>query len=424
MLQHMKTNRGRYQNDESKQEKKAAKRQYTSYEDVPLEDYRDEDPMPNNLTKRFLKMFFILFLAVVAVMAVLNLEKLTPDNIVHWFQYDLLGKTDGDGYPTNFSGSLVSDGNFDLISGVPVYCSDTTITVLNKNAGTYQEHQHSYASPTLSVNAGCGIVYNTNATGYTVFKRDNIVYSGAVKQKIFAADIAANGTYAILTKGEDYLAKLVVYRSDNLEKFKYSFADYYMNTVSVNKDGTRAILSGVSARNGGLISVIYILDFSQDNFLQRYEMDDTFIYDVKFLDNGNAYAIGTDRLVYIDIKEGSKNDISYGNRYLSAYAFHRSQGVSLVLSANPDGRACDLLSFNASGEKDCDIATGEKVTSLGMRDNDRAILSDGKITVYDRDGTVKGTIKTDSDARKLVYCDKNTFYVLGKSRISRLTLET
>ncbi len=419
----MKTSRGRYQNDEAKQEKRAAKRQYTSYEDVPLENYRDEDPMPNNLTKRFLKMFFILFLAVVAVMAVLNLEKLTPDNIVHWFQYDVLGKTDGDGYPTNFSGSTVSDSNFDLISGVPVYCSDTTITVLNKNAGLYQEQQHSYANPTLSVNAGWGIVYNTDATGYTVFKRDSISYSAAVKQKIFAADIAASGTYAILMRGEDYLAKLVVYRSDNLEKFKYSFADYYMNTVSINKDGTRAILSGVSARNGGLISVIYILDFSQDNFLQRYEVDDTFIYDVQFLDNGNAYAIGTNQLFYININEGSKTDVPYGSRYLTTYAFHRSQGVTLALSANPDGRDCDLLSFNASGEKDCEIVTDQKAISLGMRDNERAILSDGKITIYDRDGQVKGTVAADSDARKLVYCDRNTFYVLGKSRISRLTVE-
>ena len=215
----MKSNKGRYQNEE-KRKKKVSNRKYMSYEDVPLEDYRDEDPMPNNITKRFLKMFFILFLAVVTVMVILNIEKLTPDNIVHWFQYDLLGKTDGEGYPVNFSGSTVDDGNFDLISGVPAYCSDTTITVLNKNAGVYQENQHSYASPTLSVNDSYGIVYNTDATGYTIFKRDSIEYTGAVKNKIFAADISANGTYAILTKGEDYLARLFVYRSDNLEKFK------------------------------------------------------------------------------------------------------------------------------------------------------------------------------------------------------------
>ena len=95
----------------------------------------------------------------------------------------------------------------------------------------------------------------------------------------------------------------------------------------------------------------------------------------------------------------------------------------LALSANPDGRSCDLLSFDINGEQDCEIPTGVKAVSLSMRDNDRAILSADKITVYDRDGNVKGTVNADTDARKIIYCDKNTFYVLGKSRISRLSIE-
>ncbi len=418
----MKINRGRYQNDENKQEKKAAKRKYMSYEDVPIEDYREEDPMPNNLTKRFLKMFLILFLAVIAVMAVLNLEKLTPENIAHWFQYDLLGKTDGDGYPTGFTGSSITDCNFDLISGVPAYCSDTTIAVLNKNAGICQEKQHSYASPIMSTNAGYGIVYNMDATGYTIIKRDSIEYNGAVKQKIFAADIAPNGVYALLTKSEDYLAALSVYRSDHLEKFKYSFADYYMNTVSVNKDGTKAILSGISARNGEMVSVIYILDFTQDNFMQKYEVENTYIYDVKYLDNGNAFAVGENKLFFIDINNGSKSEISYNDRYLTAYALKRDQGVIMSLSKNPDGRECDLLSFDTSGNKDCEISTGDKIVSLDMRGDDRAALSSETITVYDKGGEEKGSADTDSDARKILYNDRNSFYTLGKSRISSVTV--
>ncbi len=419
----MKRNRGRYQNDEAKQEKKAAKRKYMSYEDVPLEDYRDEEPMPENLTKRFLKMFLILFLSVVAVLALMNIEKLTPDNIAHWFQYDLLGKSEGDGYPTGFSGSAVNNGNFDLISGVPVYCSDTSIAVLNNNAGVYQDEQHSYAAPVLSVNGGYAIVYNLNATGFTVLKRDSIVYSSSVKQKILSADVSSNGIYGILTRSDDYLAKLTVYRTDNLEKYTYSFADYYMNKVSVNKDGSRAVLTGVSARNGGLISVIYVLDFTQDNYMQKYEVDDTFIYDIRFLDNGNAFAVGNNKSFYININDGGKTDIGYDSRTLTAYTIKRDQGAVLSLSYNPDGRECDIVSFNKDGSRDSEISTGKKIISLDMRGNERAILCPDSIIVYDREGSVKGTSAADTDARKIVYCDYNTFYVLGKSRISRLYAE-
>ena len=419
----MRSNKSRYRNDEKKQEKKAAKRKYMSYEEVPLEDYRDEDPMPHDITKKFLKMFLILFLSVVAVLAMLNIDKLTPDNIAHWFQYDLLGKSEGDGYPIGFTGSVVTTGNFDLISGVPVYCSDTTIKVLNSNAGTSLEKQHSFASPMLSVNGGCGIVYNLDATGYTIIKRDSIEYTGAVKNKIFSADISAGGAYAILTDSDEYLAKVTVFRSDNLEKYNYSFADYYMNNVSINKDGTRAVLSGVSAKNGELISVIYVLDFSQDNYLQRYEVDDTYIYSVKYLDNGNAYAVGSEGCYFININDGGKTDISYGSRKLTAFTLKRDQGLVMSLSANPDGRDCDLVSYDDSGNKDFEVKTGEKVLSIDDRKNDRAILTAEAITVFDRDGKRRASVSAGSDSRKIVFCDNDSFYVLGKSRISRLTAE-
>ena len=417
----MRSNRARYQNDEKKQEKKAAKRKYMSYEEVPLEDYRDEEPMPNDITKKFLKMFFILFLSVVAVLAVLNLDKLTPDNIAHWFQYDLLGKSEGDGYPTGFSGSTVSEGNFDLISGVPAYCSDTTIAVLNSSAGTYLEMQHSFACPMLSVNGNYGIVYNLDATGYTIIKRDSAEYTGAVKNKIFSADISASGAYAILTESEEYLSKVTVFRSDNLEKYNYSFADYYMNNVSISKDGTRAVLSGVSARNGGIISVIYVLDFTQDNYLQKYEVDDTYIYSVKYLDNGNAYAVGSAGSYFININNGGKTDISYEGRNLTAFTLKRDQGLIMSLSANPDGRDCDLVSYDHDGNKDFEVKTGEKVISIDERKNNRAILSADTVTVFDRDGKRRASAPAGSDSRKIVFCNNDTFYVLGKSRISRLT---
>ena len=416
----MKKNKGRYRNDEEKLEKKASKRKYMSYEDVPLEDYRDEEPIPTDLTKRFLKMFLILFISVVAVLALMNIDKLTPDNIAHWFQYDLLGKSEGDGYPTGFAGSSVSSGNFDLISGVPVYCSDTSIAVLNNNAGILQEVQHSYASPMLSANNSHAIVYNLNATGYTVFKKDSIVRTGSVKKKILSADISSNGIYAILTRSDDYLSRLTVYRTDGLEKYSYSYADYYMNKVSVNKDGSRAVLTGVSARHGGLISVIYVLDFTQDNYMQKYEVEDTFFYDIKYLDNGNAFAAGDERAVFINVNEGSIKPINYNSRTLTSYMIRRDQGAVLSLSLNPDGRSCDIISYNTDGNRDCEISTGKRIISLDIRGNDRAVLTPDSILVFDREGSLKGKADTDTDSRKIVYCDYNSFYVLGKSRISQL----
>ena len=420
----MKTNKGRYQNDERKSEKKVLRRRYMSYEDVPLEDYQEEQTaVSGSMAGKILKMFIILFLAVIAVLAIMNIERLTPENIAHWFQYDLLGKTEGSGYPVNFVGSAVSDGNFDVISGVPIYCSDTTIAVLNQNAGTYQETQHSFASPVMSVNGGYAIIYNIDATGYSIVKRDSVIHTSSVKQRICAADVSSGGVYAILTKSNDYLSSLTVYRSDNLEKYKYSFADYYMNTVSINNDGSRAVLTGVSARNGGLTSVIYVLDFSEDSYIRKYEVDDTFIYSVKYLDNGCAFCVGNNKAFYIDIGDDKKTDIDYESRTLTAYTLSRSRGAVLALSKNPDGRECDLVAYDKSGNLLCDIKTGKKVVSADMKNGRYAILTPEEIVVYDGDGNKKSGAKTDTDAKKIIFTDNSSFYVLGKSMISHIFAE-
>ena len=256
-------------------------REHISYEDAPLAEIKDNEPLPANATKSFFKGFIILAISVIVVMAVTNIDKLTPENISHWIAYDLLGMSEGDGYPASFSGADVDTGNFDLMDGVPVYCSDTSVAVLNSNAGKYQDVSHAFANPILSTNSSYSIVYNEGATGYMIIDRNSVIKTGLTEKKIFCADVCPNGIYWILSEDDDYLSKLTVYRKDDLEMYKYSFADFYVNKISINTDGTRAVVSGLSAKNGSLLSVLYVLDFSQGNYMQRYEFDEIYIYEIR-----------------------------------------------------------------------------------------------------------------------------------------------
>lgn len=415
----MKKIKGRYQNSD----RRTVNRKYMSYEDVPIQDYRDTDPMPKNITGKFLKIFFILFLSVVLVLALMNIDNLTPDNISHWFQYDFLGKTEGDGYPVDFTGTTVNIQNFDLLDGFPIYCSDTSIAVLNSNGGEYQNSQHAFANPVMSVNSNYAIVYNADATGFKIINRESTVYSGSSKNKIFSADISSNGVYALLTHGDDYLSKLTVYRNDNLERYTYSFADYYVNKVSLNKDGSRAVLSGISAKNGGMIAVVYVLDFSQDNYLEKYEFDDSFIYDLKYLDNGNAVALGETSAYYINVEDNKKTEFPYNSRTLTTYSLSRSYGMLLSLSNNPDGRECDILMVDPNGKKTSEIVTGEQILSLDFRNNKIAALSSSSTVIYDNEGKVVSELNTSVDVRKLRFVSDNSIYMLGKSKIFQVNID-
>ena len=396
-------------------------REHISYEDAPLAEIKDTDPLPENATKKFFRAFLILVLSVIVVMALMNIDKLTPENISRWVEYDLLGKSEGEGYPAGFSGADVEMGNFDLMDGVPVYCSDTSITVLNSNAGKYQEVSHAFANPVLSTNSGYSIVYNAGATGYTIIDRKSVVRTGLTENKIFCADVCPKGIYCILTEDSDYLAKLTVYRKDGLEMYTYSFADFYVNKVSINAEGTRAVVSGLSAKSGSLLTVLYVLDFSQSSYLQRYEFDEVYIYDVRYLDNGNAIAAGDKAAYYIDIKEGSKVTVEYHSKFLTTYTLDRQKGMFLSLSSTPDGRECEVIMTDENGQSAADIMTNRQVLSVDCQYDRIAVLFDGDVAVYNMKGKRVADMQATGDSRKIRFADANSVYILGKSSLYNIS---
>ena len=136
----------------------------------------------------------------------------------------------------------------------------------------------------MKTNGNYSIIYNSDATGYKIMNRDSVLYSGSTQRKIFNVDVSSGGTYAVLNYGDDYLSSFTVFKNDNTKRYSYSFADYYVNRVSLSNDNSRAALSGVSANNGGIISVIYVLDFNQENYVQKYEVEDSYIYDLVYSD--------------------------------------------------------------------------------------------------------------------------------------------
>ncbi len=395
-------------------------RKYMSYEDVPLTAFKDNDPVPQGMTKRFFKVFGILFLGVVVVLALVNIDKLTPDNISHWIQYELLGKSEGNGYPVRFVGTSINTENFSMLDRCPVYCSNTSVVVLNSNAGEYQNNQHSFANPIMKTDNEFSIIYNADATGYEIINRNGVLHTGNAERKLFDADIAANGTYALLTYGNDYLSTLTVNDRNNKKIYGYSFAEYYVSNVSVNSSGTRAALSGVSAKDGGLISVIYILDFSQKTYYQKYEFEDAYIYDICYLDNDNIVAVGDTAVYHINMEKKKMTEISYDSRILTTYVFKRNYGVFLSLSINPDGRECDIVAINSECKQEASISTGNRILSLDYWNGKICALMSGHAAIYDFKGSALFTTDVSADARKMCFCDSNTLYLLGTSSIYQI----
>lgn len=142
---------------------------------------------------------------------------------------------------------------------------------------------------------------------------------------------------------------------------------------------------------------------------------------MKYLDNGNAVAVGDKAAYYIDINGGSKINIDYYSKFLTTYTLDRQKGMLLSLSSTPDGRECEVIMTDENGNNTADIMTNRQVFSVDCKYDRIAVLFDGDAAVYSIQGRRIAEMKSTGDARKIRFADANSVYILGKSSLYNIS---
>ena len=107
-------------------------------------------------------------------------------------------------------------------------------------------------------------------------------------QKIVCGDIAQNGRFVLVTEATGYCSQLTAFLNDNEEQYTHKFMDYYVTGVALNQNGTKAAVTAVSAKEGALSSVLYLLDFGSVDPVAVVDLGETLYWDVSYGNNGRA----------------------------------------------------------------------------------------------------------------------------------------
>ncbi len=169
------------------------------------------------------------------------------------------------------------------------------------------------------------------------------------------------------------------------------------------------------------MSAVYILDFSQDNYIAKYEIPDNIIYDVEIFNNGNAAAVGKKESYFFDIENNKKNIIEYESKTLTDYQITPDNGVVFSLSRYPDGRDCDVLAILPDGDTVASFHTGLKVNSVAMSSHNIAVSTGSEIYLYKQDnGENIGKKKCDQSIKKIQMANDTVVYALGVTEIQKI----
>lgn len=367
----------------------------------------------------------IILVLFVAVMAFTNRDRLTFNNIKNWVEYGVFNKNSEEHFPIPTNGDIINQGNFTRIDSNLVYASDTKFVTLNSFGRTIYSYNQTFSSPVLMKGNDCDltIVYDLGGKDFSINNVASTIYSGEAEDNIIGADVSKSGVYALVTTKDGYMSKLYVYSKDHKQIYAYSFADFYITSVSIDSKGKTAVLTGVSAHDGKQLSSIYLLEFTKEEPLFFEEIEENILYYTEHLDNSHACIIGENATYTLNTRMKSLKTFSYDGKTLTAFDVNSDTDTfALSLSRSGDGRKCDICSFSSKGVLKNTISTELMVSSLSTYKNRVAVLDTDTVYLYTKDGSLLSEEVAGLDPHAVVLYSTTDAYILGVSEIRRLDL--
>lgn len=400
-------------------------REVLSYEDMPLEERVESRPKKPRKShkKAIIAVLLIIVVVFAAVFIFAGTDKLSWHNIRNYVKYGILNQKSEEQFPVSVQGENVDIGNFTRMGQDVCYASDTKLQIVNNYGRFEYSAQHGFLNPVLKTSDQYALIFSLGATGFQINDYEKVLYTGEAEERIITADINNKGDYAIVTTSNGYLSKMQVFDKENEKIFGYSFADYYVTAVSVAPNGKSAVVSGLSALNGAEISSVYVLDFTKDKPVYQDEIEENIFYDVQFLDDTYACAVGNGAACGINTKTGDVKQMQYEGKHLTCYTFNRDTSTfSISLSRSGDGRKCEIYSFKNDGSLSDSFETDLIVKSISSYKGRVALLTPDMICLYSKDGTAVSEQEMTTEPRAVVLYTSNDAYVLDTNEISTIKI--
>lgn len=367
----------------------------------------------------------IIVLLFIVVFAFTNRDRLTFSNFKNWVQYGVFNKNSEESFPIATNGDVISIGNFTQINSNLVYSSDTKFATINNFGRTIYTYNQSFNSPVLTkaADSDLSLVFNLGGKEYAINTIDSSIYKGEAEDNIIGASISKSGVYALVTAKDGYLSKLYVYTKDHKQIYAYSFADFYITSVSLDPKGKTAVLTGISAHDGSQLSCIYLLDFTKEEPVLFEEINDNILYYTEFLDKTHACIIGDSSAYTLSTRSKSLKTFSYDGKSLTAFDVNTDTNTyAISLSRSGDGRKCDVYLFSTKGALKNTITTELMISSVSTYKNRVAVLDTDTAYLYKKDGTLISQEVAGLDPHSVVLYSTTDAYVLGVSEIRRIDL--
>lgn len=362
------------------------------------------------------------FSFILAVLIIAGLIYLSRDAWLNFFDGILERHSDsavqndgalaGGNYPIDISKKTHT--GIGKVAGSWTLFADTSFYVYDSSGNLKYTEQAPYSNPIVAESEKRTLVYDQGGYNFMLAGQRDKIYSKKVTDQILLGAVGDDGSVAIVTANEKYLAYLTVYDKGGSEI--YHWADGSMITaVALKPNGKGCLVSSSYARGGTFQSVVTELSFSSTEIVMKTAALETLGFCAAYTPNG-CCLLGRDRFYRLNSEGSIEMNFGYDYELLNYYV-GKSLAALVFEGAGGSGGMLSIISF--SGEEVKNVPISGTVKDVYCTDKAIYILTDTSVEAYGSGGDLLATAPLGTVYREFSVIDDEIF-LLGYRSVEKI----
>lgn len=295
-------------------------------------------------------------------------------------------------------------------SGIAV-ASRERLSIFSSGGRELFSSNHTYGNPKLEVCSQYVLLYDVGGKQFSLYNSFSKVSEATTEYPIYDACIANDGTFAIITRSEQYDSVVRVYQR-NGSKYDYNFADGRVVSAAISSNGRQLAVAIINSDGAELSTEIRLYKLGSNNYSSAKLSFSGVAYDLKVFDNGNIAVMGAEGVNVFNSSLGLVGEY-LSNEEIYIYSFGEDNIVISYLSDSKSKN--EVLIFNKWGRIEKTITFNDRVIDVAVKDG---YLFTQTIGGFSRTNIALGTredISLVATDFKMIASDRDTLIVCNNS---------
>ncbi len=319
------------------------------------------------------------------------------------------------GFPVSLGGNNPLD-IADCGKNILLLTKNSLISFSEKGKQIYSAH-HGYSNPVMTTSSKRVLTYDLGGHQFRLDTVKSAVGTKKLNEPIALGAVSNNGQVAIVTQTERYSVSLKIYDSALQEIFSWNVTDKMITSIDFNKNNHTCVVAALSVEDGVVSSKIYELSLQSKKEVFEATLEDCVAVSAAYKANGTI-GIVTDTAAYLLDSSGKiKSESIYPGKLL-LYGNRADDSLTVLLEDTENTRNTRILRIDDHGNTAASAEISETVTDVAEDDDCLLVLSDGNVTVFDKNLQQQKVIQTDTNPLRVLLLHQKG-YTLTASKLSQ-----